>query len=192
MKKPLILLLILFVAAVTLFPAQANSDSIAIVGATLIDGSGRTPLTDSVVVLNGDTIIAAGKRSQVRIPPGARMIEARGLVVAPGFIDAHNHSDRGFTTDPAAASQVSQGITTVVVGQDGGSPFPVGEFFTGLDKNPISLNVITFVGHATVRSLVMGEDTNRQATPAEVERMSGLVAQAMREGAAGLSSSTLR
>ena len=187
MKKFLSLLLLLFVAAVTLFPSQADNDSIAIVGATLIDGSGRAPLTDSVVVLHGDTITAAGKRSQVPIPPGARVIQARGLVVAPGFIDAHNHSDRGFTTDPAGASQVSQGITTVVVGQDGGSPFPVADFFAALHKNPISLNVITFVGHATVRSLAMGEDTNRQATPAEVEKMRQLVAQAMREGAAGLS-----
>ena len=59
---------------------------------------------------------------------------ARGLVLAPGFIDAHNHSDRGFTTDPSAASQVSQGITTVVIGQDGGSPFPVGEYLADLDQ----------------------------------------------------------
>ena len=144
-------------------------------------------MADAVVVLKGESIVSAGKRSQVQVPAGARTIEARGLVVAPGFIDAHNHSDRGFTADPAAASQVSQGITTVVVGQDGGSPFPVGDFFANLNKNPISLNVITFVGHATVRSQVMGEDTNREATPAEIEKMRELVAQAMREGAAGLS-----
>ena len=64
----------------------------------------------------------------------------------------------------------------------------IGEFFAGLNKNRISLNVITFVGHATVRQQVMGEDTNREATPVEVKKMSELVAQAMREGAAGLSS----
>lgn len=115
------------------------------------------------------------------------MIDASGLVVAPGFIDAHNHSDRGFTTDPSAASQVSQGITTVVIGQDGGSPFPVGEYLAALDKNPIALNVLTFVGHATLRSRVMGENTNRQATPAEIEKMRQMVEQAMREGAMGLS-----
>lgn len=191
MKKTfgvLVLLLLLSVAFVSTSPSRAADEAIAIVGATMIDGSGRAPVADAVVVLKGATIVAAGKRSQVPVPAGARVIEARGLVVSPGFIDAHNHSDRGFTTDPAAASQVSQGITTVVVGQDGGSPFPVGEFFAGLDKNPISLNVITFVGHATVRSNVMGEDTNRTATPAEVEKMAQLVAQAMREGAAGLSS----
>ena len=190
MKKTfsLLVLLLLAVASVSTSSSRAADEAIAIVGATLIDGSGRAPVTDAVVVLKGESIVSAGKRSQVKVPAGARVIEARGLVVAPGFIDAHNHSDRGFTTDPAAASQVSQGITTVVVGQDGGSPFPVGEFFAGLNKNRISLNVITFVGHATVRQQVMGEDTNREATPAEVKKMSELVAQAMREGAAGLSS----
>jgi N-acyl-D-amino-acid deacylase len=165
-----------------------NLITIVILGATLIDGSGRAPLKDSVVVLRGDSIVAVGRRSQVKIPRDARVIDARGMVVAPGFIDAHNHSDRGFTTDPSAASQVSQGITTVVIGQDGGSPFPIGEYLARLDQNPIALNVLTFVGHATVRSRVMGEDTNRRATPAEVERMKQLVEQAMRDGAVGLSS----
>jgi N-acyl-D-amino-acid deacylase len=160
---------------------------IAILGATLIDGSGRAPIKNSVVVIEGDRIVAVGRRGQVKIPAEARVIDARGMVVAPGFIDAHNHSERGFQTDPSAASQVSQGITTVVVGQDGGSPFPVGQFLDNLEQNSIALNVLTFVGHATVRSHVMGEDTNRRATPAEVEKMKQLVEQAMREGAIGLS-----
>ena len=160
---------------------------IAILGATLIDGSGRAPIKDSIVLIENDRIVAVGRRGQVRIPREARVIDARGMVVAPGFIDAHNHSERGFQTDPSAASQVSQGITTVVVGQDGGSVFPVGEFLDNLDKKPIALNVLTFVGHATVRSRVMGEDTNRHATPAEIEKMKRLVEQAMREGAIGLS-----
>ena len=162
--------------------------TIVILGATLIDGSGRAPIKDSVVVIRGDSVIAVGRRNQVKVPKDARVIDARGMVVTPGFIDAHNHSDRGFATDPSAASQVSQGITTVVIGQDGGSAFPIGEYLAGLDKNPIALNVLTFVGHATVRSRVMGEDTNRHATPAEVERMKQLVEQAMRDGAIGLSS----
>jgi N-acyl-D-amino-acid deacylase len=160
---------------------------IALLGATLIDGSGRAPIKNSVVVIEGDRIVAVGRRGQVRIPREAQVIDAQGLVLAPGFIDAHNHSERGFQTDPSAASQVSQGITTVVVGQDGGSAFPVGEFLDKLDKNPIALNVLTFVGHATVRSRVMGEDTNRRATPAEIEKMKQLVEQGMRDGAIGLS-----
>jgi N-acyl-D-amino-acid deacylase len=161
--------------------------TVVILGATLIDGSGRAPIRNSAVVIKGDTIVAVGRRGQVKIPAGARVIDARGMVVAPGFIDAHNHSDRGFETDPSAASQVSQGITTVVVGQDGGSPFPVGTFLSNLDQNPIALNVLTFVGHATMRSRVMGQDTNRRATPAEIEKMKQLVEQGMREGAIGLS-----
>jgi len=92
--------------------------TIVILGATLIDGSGRAPLRNSAVVLKGDSIVAVGRRGQIRIPAGAQVIDGRGMIVSPGFIDAHNHSDRGFTTDPTAASQVSQGITTVVIGQD--------------------------------------------------------------------------
>ena len=160
---------------------------LVIIGATLIDGSGRAPIKDSVVVIENDRIVAVGRRGKVRIPQEARVIDGRGFVVAPGFIDAHNHSERGFQSDPSAASQLSQGITTIVVGQDGGSPFPIGEFLDNLDQKPIALNVLTFVGHATVRSRVMGEDTNRRATPAEIEKMKQLVEQAMREGAIGLS-----
>src|SRR5690242_4514168 len=95
--------------------------STAIVGGTLIDGSGSTPLKEQVVIIRGDSIVAVGPRGKIQIPNGARVIDATGMVVAPGFIDAHNHSDRGFADDPSAASQVSQGITTVVIGQDGGS-----------------------------------------------------------------------
>src|SRR5688572_22835585 len=133
-----------------------NLAIIVLLGATLIDGSGRAPLRNSVIVLQGDSIVAVGSRGRVRVPAGARVIDARGLVVAPGFIDAHNHSDRGFRDDPSAASQVSQGITTVVVGQDGGSQFPIGPYLKLFDDNPIALNVLTFVGHATLRSRVMG------------------------------------
>jgi N-acyl-D-amino-acid deacylase len=162
-------------------------DTVAITGATLIDGSGRAPIKDTVVIVKGDSINAVGKRGQVKIPEDARVIDAHGLVVAPGFIDTHNHSDRGFDQDASAATQVSQGITTVAVGQDGGSEFPIGEYLNKLDSNPVALNVLTFVGHATLRSKVMGEDTNRQATAAEVEQMKQMVERAMREGAFGLS-----
>src|SRR5918992_4077617 len=164
-----------------------NLAIIVLLGATLIDGSGRAPLRNSIVILEGDKIVAVGPRSKVRVPEGAQVIDARGLVVAPGFIDAHNHSDRGFTDDPSAASQVSQGITTVVIGQDGGSPYPIRPYLRSLDDNPIALNVLTFVGHATLRSRAMGENTNRRATPGEIESMRQMVTQAMRDGAIGLS-----
>jgi N-acyl-D-amino-acid deacylase len=167
--------------------ASVAPEVIAITGGTLIDGSGRVPVNDAVVIIKGDSITAVGRRGQVRIPEGARVIDARGLIVAPGFIDTHNHSDRGFDEDPSAASQVSQGITTVAVGQDGGSAWPVGEYLSKLDTNPVALNVVTFVGHATLRDQVMGGNTNRHATGAEIEKMKQMTEQAMREGAFGLS-----
>lgn len=172
-------------------PALSSSvatEVIAITGATLIDGSGGAPIKNSLVIIKDNSIARVGIAGRVRIPDGAQIIDARGLVLAPGFIDAHSHSDRGLESEPAAITQVSQGITTVAVGQDGGSEFPVGEFLKKLDHSPAALNVLTFVGHATIRSRVMGEDTNRTASPAEVEQMKGLVEQAMREGAFGLSS----
>jgi len=105
-------------------PARSsNSDPpsiIAIVDGTLIDGSGRAPLRDSVVIIEGDHIKAVGTRKRVKVPEAARVIDARGLAVAPGFIDIHNHSQAGLDTDPAAVTQVSQGITTLALGRGRG------------------------------------------------------------------------
>jgi len=197
MKRLLLLpisLLIVVVASVfdltsskskTLESPQSNV--FAITGAALIDGSGKARVKDGVVVVSGDSITAAGSAGQVKIPAGARLIDGRGLVVAPGFIDTHNHSDRGLRDDPSAASQVSQGITTLSIGQDGGSPLPVGDYLAKLDSDPVALNVLTFVGHATLRSRVMGENTNRHATDEEIKKMQELADQAMRDGAFGLS-----
>lgn len=172
----------------TLMPlASPGGEVIAITGGTLIDGSGRAPVNDAAVIIKGDSIAAVGRRGQIKIPEGARVIDARGLIVAPGFIDTHNHSGRGFDEDPSAATQVSQGITTVAVGQDGGSEFPVGEYLSALDSHPAALNVVTFVGHATLREKVMGGNTNRHATTDEIEKMKQMTEQAMRDGAFGLS-----
>lgn len=167
--------------------ASPAVEVIAITGGTLIDGSRGAPVRDAVVIIKGDSIAAVGRRGQIKIPDGARVIDARGLIVAPGFIDTHNHSDRGFDEDPSATNQVSQGITTVAVGQDGGSALPVGEYLSKLDSNPVALNVLTFVGHATLREKVMGGNTNRHATTDEIEKMKQLTEQAMRDGAFGLS-----
>ena len=168
--------------------SSSPSQVVAIRGATLIDGSGHAPVKNSLVLIKGDSIIAVGRAGQLKVPKGSRLIDACGLVLAPGFIDTHSHSDRGLESEPSAKTQVTQGITTVAVGQDGGSELPVGEFLQKLDRSPAALNVLTFVGHATVREKVMGEDTNRTATQTEIDQMTLLVEQAMKEGAFGLSS----
>ena len=107
-KKLLVLFTCLCAAFVTLGrtspPVPASrSDSpsiVAIINGTLIDGSGRAPLPDSVVIIEGDHIKAAGTRKHVKVPEAARVIDAHGLAVAPGFIDIHNHSQSGLDTDP--------------------------------------------------------------------------------------------
>ena len=193
LKLRLLVLSATLLALLSCFSSAGNSSAhqasevIAITNATLIDGSGRAPIRNAVVIMKGDSIAAVGQRNTVKIPANALIIDAKGLVLAPGFIDTHNHSDRGLAEEPSAATQVSQGITTLAIGQDGGSPFPIAEYFQNLERNPVAVNVLTFVGHATVRSKIMGEDTNRQATANEIEKMKSLVDQGMRDGAFGLS-----
>ena len=128
--------------------------------------------------------MAAGLRPAA----GERVVEAKGKIVAPGFIDLHNHSDRQLFEMPDAATQTAQGITTLLLGVDGGGPSPIGEFLARLDAAPAAVNVATMVGHGNVREKVMGEDFKRPARPAEIAAMRALVAQGMAEGAFGLSS----
>ena len=165
--------------------ATAGPKPVAIVGATLIDGSGSAPQSNVTFIVRGDQIVAVRPDS---VPRDATVIDAHGHVLAPGFIDMHNHSDRGLKDDPSLTSQVSQGITTIVVGQDGESAFPIADFLTSLDRSPVAVNVVTFVGQSTLRARAMGENNlGRAATGAEVAAMTAMVHQGMRDGAFGLS-----
>jgi N-acyl-D-amino-acid deacylase len=160
-------------------------ECLVVAGALIADGSGK-PLAKGGVRVCGDTIRAVGPGVEAR--KGDRSIDGRGLVLAPGFIDIHNHSTRGLKTDPDAASQVSQGITTLVIGADGESPLPIREYLDARRAAPAAVNVLAMAGHATIRKKVMGEDFKRAATPDEVEKMAALVDSEMRDGAVGLSS----
>ena len=155
-----------------------------IVGAEVADGTGIA-LRRANVRIDGDRIAAVGA---VTPKAGDTIVDGKGLIVAPGFIDIHNHSSGELGGDPAAASQVAQGITTVVLGPDGGSPWPIGEYLAERRRQPSAVNVATLVGHATVRRTVMGDDYKRPARADEIVRMAALVDLAMREGAVGLSS----
>ena len=164
-------------------PAQQQK-TFVIAGADVADGSGG-PLVRANVRVIGDRIARVGNFAP---DPGEEVVDANGLVLAPGFIDTHNHSDRGLETDPLAESQISQGLTTLLLGQDGGSPWPVAEWLDKRRQEPPALNVLMLAGHATIRRKVMGDDFKRPARPEEVAQMAALVEQAMREGAVGLSS----
>ena len=174
------------VASALTLSAQRNpaSRTTIIVGADLADGTGAT-LRRANVRFTGDRITAVG---DVKPQTGDVVVDGKGLVVAPGFIDIHNHSSAGLASEPAAETQIAQGITTVVVGPDGDSPWPIGEYLTERRKAPATVNVAVFVGHATVRRQVMKDDYKRPARADEVARMVLLVDQGMREGAVGLSS----
>ena len=162
---------------------------VVIRGGTVFDGTGA-PGIDADVAINGDRIVAIGRA----LGDSARqVIDARGLAVAPGFIDIHSHADGTMFQDPRSESVIRQGVTTVIVGQDGSSRGPTSDgrtldsVFSAIDALPPTLNVASMVGLGTVRHVVVG-DVDRPATPDELARMTALVEAALAAGACGASS----
>jgi N-acyl-D-amino-acid deacylase len=171
-------------STVTEAQAQPSTPTLLINGGTLIDGTGAKRRRADVRVA-GREVVEVG---HLKPRPGERVIDARGLIVAPGFIDTHSHADGGLFETPDAQSQIRQGITTAIIGQDGGSHLPLAAYFVEVAAKPVALNLASFVGHGTVRGAVMGEDYKRPATAAEIEKMAALVDGEMKSGALGLSS----
>ncbi|UCC49592.1 MAG: D-aminoacylase [Gemmatimonadota bacterium] len=151
--------------------------------AVVVDGTGGPARTASVRI-RGERIVEVG---ELQAGPDETVVDATGLALAPGFIDTHSHHDRGLSERPEVLAAVSQGITTVVVGQDGESYLPLAEYFGRLAKDPPAINVASFVGHGTLRNRVLGEDFRRPATPAEIDEMRVLLRQELEAGALGLS-----
>src|ERR1700719_5389252 len=180
--------LLLLAAAFTpgMIAAQEKSEQVAaivIVNAQVSDGS-DAPLKKVSVRIAGDRVTKIGVFKPLK---GEQVIDAQGLVLAPGFIDIHNHSTEGLDKDPLAETQIAQGITTVILGPDGFSPWPIGSWLDVRRKAPAALNVATFFGQATVRSQVMGKDFQREANPEEIQKMVAMAEDAMNEGALGVS-----
>jgi N-acyl-D-amino-acid deacylase len=115
------------------------------------------------------------------------VLDQHGLALAPGFIDMHSHGSGGLTEDLDAATVSRQGITTILVGQDGESNFPLRDYFTQLVANPPAINLASMVGHATLREQVMGKDLYRPSAPQELVQMKTLLARELTAGAFGLS-----
>ncbi len=164
-------------------PVPDGSRRTLIVNAKVLDGTGAAPRQASVRIAGG-RILAVG---DLQPESADSVVDAAGLVLAPGFIDTHSHADRQIFTHRDALAAVSQGITTIVVGQDGGSADTLPAFFARLEQTPAAINVASYVGHGTIRDLVMGDDFRRHATPEEIRRMQELVRDGMRAGALGLS-----
>jgi len=192
---------------VLLFAAAANPYDVVIRNGRIIDGTGSPWYA-------GDIGIRAGKIAALGHLEGAaarRSIDAKGMVVAPGFIDMLGQSETSILVNPHLPSKIYQGITTEVTGE-GDSIAPLndaviqldhvtwehygirpdwrtfGEYFARLRKQGMGINLASYVGATQVRRVVVGE-ANRAPTAAELERMKGLVRDAMRDGAVGLSTS---
>ncbi|MCS5579980.1 MAG: amidohydrolase family protein, partial [Gammaproteobacteria bacterium] len=175
-------LLTLLLALGTSHAYSQNSYDIIISNGRVIDGSGN-PWYEADVAINGERIVRIGDLSS---DTGSQVIDANGLIVAPGFIDPHTHALRGILDVPNAESALLQGVTTLTEGNDGTSPFPVDEHYQTILDKQISPNWGIFVGHGTIRSQIIGAE-DRDPTRDELEQMKDMVQQAMQHGALGLS-----
>jgi N-acyl-D-amino-acid deacylase len=171
---------------------ETNRFDILLTGGRVIDGTGN-PWFRADVGVRGDRIVAIGDLTNA---DATRRIDIEGRFIVPGFIDIHSHADEGLDAENTGASGerrraapnlVSQGITTVVINQDGRSEWPIAEQRAKLERLRIGPNAGLMVGHNAIRGITLGDDYRRSATVDEIDRMRAMVRQAMGEGAYGLS-----
>ncbi|PYR20785.1 MAG: hypothetical protein DMF94_10530 [Acidobacteria bacterium] len=168
----------------------ARPFDLLVTNARIIDGTGGPPVAGSVAVRDG-RIAGVGRVTGT----AARTIDAHGLVLAPGFIDAHSHSDYALLTDGNAESKIRQGVTTEVIGESGSvapqkpsaarnwSDFA--GYFAAIEKSKVSVNLLSYIGLGQVREYVMGSD-DRAPTADELSKMTALVSEEMKHGAYGV------
>ncbi|MGE3275934.1 MAG: amidohydrolase family protein [Vicinamibacterales bacterium] len=196
MKRHVVLAALVIVVSAFAAPVawqQEPTYDLLIRGGRVMDGTGNPWFPADVAVKDG-RIAAVGRLDDAT---ATHVIDATGKYVTPGFIDIHSHADDGARAeggfrdvDPkrrAAPNLVSQGITTVVVNQDGRSPWPISDQRALIEKHGIGPNTLMLVGHGTIRRIAMGADVERPATAAEIVRMRELLRQGLAEGAVGLS-----
>ncbi len=178
--KLFITLLVFSVLTVTGF----SQTDLVISNARILDGTGNSWYWGSIEVGGGKIT----RISKTRLPStnASRVIDAKGLIVCPGFIDVHGHIEGGVFERPTADNYIFDGVTSVVTGNCGGAAEDISAFLGRIDSMRTSINVATLAGHNTIRREVMGQG-NRQATAEEMKQMEALMAKAMQDGAVGLS-----
>lgn len=162
---------------------RAPEWSLLIAGGTVVDGTGAARYAADVAIA-GDRIVLVS-RTPLDRSRAARVIDARGLIVAPGFLDLHAHLEP-LLAMPDAKSAVTQGVTFALGGPDGSGPFPLAAYLDSAQRAGLGMNVGYLVGHNTVRRMVMGTE-NRAPTPDELARMVALIRRGMGDGAFGIS-----
>lgn len=158
-------------------------------GGQIYNGDDSMPVVGDVGI-RGDRIVAVG--GDLSAHPATQMLDVSDLAVTPGFIDIHSHAVRNDYNDdmyrwPDSENLIRQGVTTVIGGPDGDSPLPITDTFAAIEANPSAVNFGTFVGHGSIRELIVGEQ-DRPATEEELELMREQVTLAMEAGSFGLSS----
>ena len=151
--------------------------------AYIVDGSGKAGFIGDVR-FDKNAIIAIG---DLKATKNEVLINGTGYVLAPGFIDTHSHHDGGLELATDVSAAISQGITTIVVGNDGSSRASLKEINKGLLENPASLNVASYTGHGSIRFKVMKDDYKREASADEITSMKKLLREDMQNGSLGLS-----
>lgn len=173
-------------ALLLLFGAVAHGQyDLIIRGGRMLDGMGN-PWRYADVAVNGDHIVAVGDLTGAT---AARVVDAGGLYVAPGFIDVHTHAGGGLATAELsdARALLAQGITTVVINPDGGGPIDMVAQRAALEEHGLGVNVAQLVPHGSVRGAVLGMD-DREPNSEELDEMRSIVRAAMQAGAFGMSS----
>ncbi len=179
MKGVSILCLCFFFSAAKLL---AQEFDLVIANGKIIDGSGNSWYYGDVALKDGEIM----KIGRAKDWTAKRVIDAKGLIVAPGFIDVHTHIEGNDLKVPTAGNFIMDGVTSVVTGNCGGSNVDIAKYFKQLDSVRTSINVATLIGHNSVRRSVMG-DGQRDPTAAEQLKMEEVVARAMQDGAVGMS-----
>ena len=149
----------------------------------IYDGTGSEPFKADIGI-NADTIAFIGDLSKAS---AKKEIDANGKAVAPGFIDTHSHHAGSIFKHRDLIAAVSQGITTIIIGQDGGSNFPLSDFYKKLNDTTVAVNIGSYSGHNTLRDSVLGKDFKRFASQQEIDKMKVFLQQDMEAGAFGLS-----
>ncbi len=176
------LLIFIFPSALAAQDPMASGCDILIINGKIIDGTGNSWYYGSIAVKDG-RITRVGRELNMT---ARKTIDAKGLIVAPGFIDVHTHLEGDEKSDPNATNFILDGVTTCITGNCGSSNIDIGKYLNWVDSLKLSINVATLVGHNDIRKAVMGR-ANRDATPGEMKQMEAIVDKAMRDGAVGLS-----